>query len=191
MFRYNDTDFAVSGISDGELFDPGLLELKPVGTCTACWRGYQAVFTLSQSRLTLDALHVNLIQEGEGYKRQEGPPINSVRPTGPQDKHDWFNNHYRGLDYHLEYTGGLLLANGFIDDLYVHMGFHPAWKYTTVMELIFDNGVLQGEYDRSERMAEIRQRIIDARNTSNESRMPSRDEIRAFVERSFDRTYRM
>jgi hypothetical protein len=191
MFRYNGTDFSVSGISEGELFAPGLLDLKPAGTCTACWRGYQAVFAVSQSHLVLDTLHVNLLAEGEGYKRQEGPPINGVSPTGPRGEYDWFNNNYIGLDYHLEYTGGLLLADGFIDDLYVHMGFHPAWKYTTVIELIFTNGILQEDFDRSERMAEIRQKIIESRDENADSRMPTQDEVRDFVERSFDRTYRM
>lgn len=191
MFRYNGTNFSVSGISEGELFDPGLLGLKPAGTCTACWRGYQAIFAISQSHLVLDTLHVNLFAEDEGYKRQEGPPINGVSPTGPRGEHDWFNNNYIGLDYHLEYTGGLLLADGFIDDLYVHMGFHLAWKYTTVIELIFANGILQADFDRSERMAEIRQKIIESRDENAESRMSTQDEIRDFIERSFDRTYTM
>jgi hypothetical protein len=191
MFRYSGKELSVAGISEGELFEPSLLDLRPAGTCTACWRGYQAVFALSGSRLVLDALHVNLLTGGEGYERQEGPPINGVRPAGPRGEYDWFNNNYIGLDYHLEYTGGLLLADGFIEDLYVHMGFHPAWKYTTVIELIFANGILQQEFDRSERMAEIRRKIIDSRDEDAVSRMPTRDEIRDFVERSFDRTYRL
>ena len=141
IFRHSGVDFSVSGISEGELFEPSLLDLNPADTCTACWRGYQAVFAMLESRLVPDTLHVNLLTEGEGYKCQEGPPINGVTPTGPLEEYDWFNNHYVCLEYHLEYTGGLLLADGFIDDLYVHMGFHPAWKYTNVIELIFENGI--------------------------------------------------
>ncbi len=132
---------------------------------------------------------MNLLKEGEGYERQEGPIINGIRPTGPSEKFDWFNNHYSGLNYHLEYDGGLLLADGFIDDLYVHMGFHPAWKYETVIELIFANGVLQHEFDRSKRMAEVRQKILDSRGENTASRMPTDEEIHDFVERSFHRTY--
>lgn len=191
LFRHNGTDYSVSGISEGELFDPGLLDLKPVGTCTACWRGYQAIFSVSGSRLVLDTLHVNLIAAGENYKRQEGPSINGVTPTGPRDESDWFNNNYLGLAYHLEYTGGLLLAEGFIDELYLHMGFHPAWKYRTVIELVFTNGVLQKEFDRSERMAEIRQQLLAARRDDSTARMPTGDVIRDFIDRSFDRTYTM
>ncbi|MCH9655830.1 MAG: hypothetical protein K0U86_14535 [Planctomycetes bacterium] len=190
-FRHNDTEFSLSGISEGELFEPSLLDLNPAGTCTACWRGYQAIFAVSNSHLVLDTLHVNLIAEGEGYEPQVGPQINGVTPTGTDGEFDWFNNHYEGLDYHLEYSGGLLITDGFIQDLYVHMGFHAAWKYKSVIELIFANGILQQEFDRSERMAEIRERMIQARNEDVESKMPSDDEIHDFVERSFDRTYRM
>jgi hypothetical protein len=191
MFRYRGREYTLAGISEGELFDPSLLDLEPAGTCTACWRGYQAVFGLAGSRLVLDALHVNLLAPGEGYERQEGPTINGVKPIGPRVEHDWFNNHYEGLNYHLEYGGGLLLADGFIRELYVHMGFHPAWKYETVIELIFEAGVLQQEFDRSERMAEIRRTVMESRPEHDPDRTPTREEIARFVERAFDRSYRL
>jgi hypothetical protein len=190
-FRYRKREYDIAGISEGELFDPSLLDLKPTGTSTACWRGYLAVFALSDSRLVLDALHVNLLKPGKGYYREEGPIINGVKPGGPRAELDGFNNHYEGLEYHLEYTGGLLLADGFIRKLYVHMGFHPAWKYKRVVELIFDAGIVQQEFDRSEQMAEIRQRFAELRAEDNSDRMPTKDEIARFVERAFDRSYRL
>ncbi len=180
VFRYHETEYSIAGISEGELFDPTLLDLRPVGTCSACWRGYQAVFADDESRLVLDTLHVSLTKGG--------PTINGVVPTGREEKYDWFDNHYSGLGYRLDYTGGLLLADGFIEELYVHMGFHPAWKYARVMELVFADGILQSESDRSERMADVRQQVLDSPGG------PSRttdDDIRAFIERSFDRTYDM
>lgn len=192
MFRYRKREYAVAGISEGELFDPSLLGVKPAGAGTACWRGYQAVFALSGSRLVLDTLHVVLLKPGEGYEPEEGPLINGVKPGEPQGEYyDWFNNYYEGLNYHLEYTGGLLLADGFIKELYVHMGFHPAWKYERVVELIFDAGILKEEFDRSERMAEIRQRFLEPRAEDDSHRRPTEDEILRFVERAFDRSYRV
>jgi hypothetical protein len=191
-FRYRNRECAIAGISEGELFDPSLLDLNPAGTCTACWRGYQAVFALSGSHLVLDALHVNLLKPaGKGYEREEGPVINGVKPEGQRGEYDWFNNHYEGLKYHLEYSGGLLLADGFIKELYVHMGFHPAWKYESVVELIFDAGIVKQEFDRSERMAEIRQRFLESQSEIDSDRMRTEDEITRFVERAFDRSYRM
>jgi hypothetical protein len=184
----------VAGISEGELFEPSLLNLNPAGTCSACWRGYQAVFAVLESRLVLDTLHVNLINRVEGkpgYARVEGPVINGIVPDPPTKGLDFFNNHYVGLKYHLEYSGGLLLADGFIESLYVHMGFHPAWKYETVIEMVFDAGLLKHAFDRSERMAEIRQMIKESQRKESSTDMPSQAEIKRFVKAAFDRSYRM
>jgi hypothetical protein len=192
-FRYRKREYAVAGISEGKLFDPSLLDVKPAGTCSACWRGYQAVFAVLESRLVLDTLHLNLIRRTEGkpgYERVEGPVINGVVPDPPKKGLSFFNNHYVGLKYHLEYSGGLLLADGFIESLYVHMGFHPAWKYKTVIELVFDAGVLKQGFDRSDRMAEIREMVSKSQKKGATSEMPSEEEIKQFVERAFDRSYR-
>ena len=114
-FRHNGIEFSVSGISEGELFKPSILDLNPAGTCTACWRGYQATFAVSRSHLVLNTLHVNLlVADGDRYQRQEGPTINGISPTGSRGEYDWFNNNYVGLEYHLEYSGGLLLAHGLV-----------------------------------------------------------------------------
>ena len=96
---------------------------------TACWRGDQAVFAVVRSHLVLDTLHVHLLRPGEGkqrHQREVGPVINGAAPSPPMKEFDFFNNHYQGLNYHLEYSGGLLLADGFIKSLYVHRGFHSA-----------------------------------------------------------------
>lgn len=194
IFRYRNTEYSLAGISEGELFDISVLDLKPTMASTACWRGYQAVFAVVQSRLVLDTLHVNLIKAGEGenqYEREVGPVINGVTPSPAREDYDFFNNHYEGLNYYLEYSGGLLLADGFIQSLYVHMGFHPPWKYETVIELVFDAGILKQEFDRSERMAEIREIVSKSQEKGSASKMPSPGEIKRFVERSFDRSYQM
>ncbi len=191
-FRYRKKEYSVAGISEGEIFDISVLDLKPSMASTACWRGYQAVFAVVQARLVLDALHVNLLRperEKNQYEREIGPVINGITPSPPQEDFDFFNNHYDGLNYHLEYSGGLLLADGFIRSLYVHMGFHPAWKYETVIELVFDAGILKEEFDRSEQMAEIREMIGKSREKETSSERPSDEEIKQFVGRAFDRHY--
>lgn len=179
-FRHRNTEYALAGISEGELFDVSVFGLGLDHFCSACYRGYVALFAIAQNRLVLDALRVRLKCPGEA------PIINGVRPFL-----EYGNPRYEGLGYHLEYSGGLLLATGFIESLYVHMGFHPAWKYKTVIELIFDAGILKEEIDRSERMAEIREMVVNSRNESDAMRMPVKNEITRFVARAFDRTYRM
>lgn len=190
VFRHKGTGFSISGISEGGLFDPSLLGMDPVGACTACYRGYQAVFAVKRSRLVLDTLYVNLMRDGGEYERLQGPMINGVIPTGPDGEFELFNNHYEGIDYHLEYTGGLLLADEFIEELYVHMGFQSAWKYKRVIELIFANGILKEEHDRSARMAEIRKSIIESLDDDEFSQLPPEHKVREFIEQCFDRTYR-
>jgi hypothetical protein len=193
VFRYRGREYELAGISEGDLFEPRLFGLEPVGMCTACYRGYQALFAVAGARLVLDELHVGLMRPGGGYQRQAGPVINGVTPAGPANEHDWFNNHYVGLEYHFEYTGGLLLADGFIQELYVHMGFHPPWKYQTVIELVFDRGVLKGAFDRSERMAAIRALIGERGGPPAEDAggWNGREDIAHFIERAFDRRYHL
>ncbi|MEH2076129.1 MAG: hypothetical protein V7K57_17320 [Nostoc sp.] len=67
---------------------------------------------------------------------------------------------YGELNYLVEFTGSLLVANNFIKNLYVHLGFQSAYKYEEVHELIFESGYLMQSINRSEEMAEIRQKII-------------------------------
>ena len=58
-FRYRGEEFAVAGISEGELFDISLLDLKPVMACTACYRGYVAQFGVAGAKLVIATLQVN------------------------------------------------------------------------------------------------------------------------------------
>ncbi len=194
VFLYEGRPFSLAGISEGELFDVTSLGLRPSMASTACWRGYQAVFAIDEGRLVLHTLHVNLLKSDRAprtYEREVGPVIHGAAPTPATEKYDFFNNHYEGVKLPIEYTGGVLLADGFIRELYVHMGFHPAWKYERVIELIFDKGALVGEHDRSAKMSEIRERVRRSEREPTTDGLPTRDEIREFVERSFDRRYRM
>ena len=188
VFQYQGDSYCIAGISEGELFDPSVLELKPVGTCSACWRGYLADFGVVDQHVALINLHTQLCTDDEEMRPIQGPVINGISPKPKDDEDDWFNNHYLDINFHLEYSGGLLIADRFIKELYVHMGFHPAWKYETVHELIFANGVLTAAHNRSEQMAEIRDRFLSDDLPTHEP--PSRD-IHKFVEDAFDRSYPM
>ena len=194
LFRYDGTQYAVCGISEAELFDPWpLMNVEPVlwGASTACSRGYQAVYALADSQLIVDELGISLYAKIEGkHTPQVGPPINGVSPTKDGQSRSFFNNHYMGLGYRLDYTGALLLGNGFIRQMYVHMGFQAPWKYKNVVELVFDGGVLVHEFDRSELMETIRHEALDIQREKDRIRLPSDAELWEFVVRSFDRAYK-
>ncbi len=81
----------------------------------------------------------------------------------------------------MPFTGGLLLADGFIQQLYVHMGFHPAWEFESVVELLIESGNVVAALDRSAAMKELRDRLgaEPLRPTSW-----NRDEVMGWIKRA-------
>ena len=189
IFNYEGATYSVAGISNRGLFTPEIFDLTPTSRSSSCWRGYQVTYAIVDNHLVVASLYINLIEAGSTeFKRQEGPIINNISPIGPNSRYDFFNNYYEGLNHQLAYSGGLLLGGDFLREFYVHMGFHPAWKYRQVIELVFDKGILVRQFNRSEKMADIREKLSSGKD-ENYAGMPSSEEIREFVERAFDRSY--
>ncbi len=82
------------------------------------------------------------------------------------------------MRYPIDFTGGLLVCDGFLREHYVHMGFHPAWKFTRVEELIFENGALTSREDVSQKMAAIREKLAG-----------TDEALKAFIENAFKLDY--
>jgi hypothetical protein len=183
VFIYQGKRFSIAGISTGELFKPSDFGLYPIQASTACWRGYVATFAIFDSHLVLDTVSVNL-------RETMAPTINGIMAGEPKDRFKLFSHVYNNLKYRIHYTGGILIGDDFIRELYVHMGFHPAWKYKMVFELTFDNGRLTGELDRSAWAAQKRHEFMESTRNDKPEKMPTMKEIGDFVERSFDRTYK-
>ncbi|NLE10921.1 MAG: hypothetical protein GX630_05395 [Actinobacteria bacterium] len=225
VFYHGGFYHALAGISEGELLDMSALGLRPVAVTTHCWRGYQALFAVSGTRLVMVELRINLfdgVEEDdgshlwmEGMKPTVGPVINNVRPFIPVTKppesidelgeipeytevlSDSFNNHYKGLLHPLAYSGGVLLGRNPAPGVDSSMGFCAAWDYETVIELVFDAGILVKESDRSAQMAEIRP-LMQARFealaarfwNAEDSEEPSVDEaLTKYISEAFDRSY--
>jgi len=171
-FIFKGRGFSIVEVRDGKLFDPSVFSMEPTAPCTACWQGYVAKYAIMESFLVMDALYINLVKSGPGYLREIGPVINGVEPLGPSGKGDWFNNRYENLTYRLNYTGSIMLGDGFIQSLYVHMGLQSLWKYENVFELVFESGVLKRELDRSRQMAGIRKLATRKKNKKYEDNIP-------------------
>ncbi len=148
-FLLQDQKFSLVGYASEGLFQPSEYGMQPLPSVTSCWRGYVCTYKALHNRLLLDTLQVNL--------SQEGPAIQNIGPEFPAG--GMFNHVYHDLDLPMDYSGGMLVADGFIRELYVHMGFHPAWKYETVFELVFSRGTLLKTKDVSQRMAELRREM--------------------------------
>jgi hypothetical protein len=121
---------------------------------SGCWRGYVCEYKVLANEFILNKLQINLggnILNGDAreFTSEQGPMINGVKPFLATASQDLFNNTYQELNLHMDFTGGMLAADDFIHELYIHMGFHPAWKYRNVFELIFSHGYVTEKRDVS------------------------------------------
>lgn len=143
---YQGKTYRLAGENGTGLFDPKAYGLTPRSTTSANWRGFWCEYAVVGGQLELTALTIGL---------ERRVPIFGVEPgTSP-----FGGLSYKGLHRPIAYTGGLLLGEGFIDALYVHMGFHPAYKYRVVHELIFEAGRVVRVADQSAAMKKIRERL--------------------------------
>lgn len=177
-FLFQEQRFSLVGVNGGNLFHPAAFGMQPLPRVTSCWRGYVCTYKTRDNKLFLDTLQINL--------GQEGPSINNLRPVFSSA--GTFDNIYQNLDLHIDFTGGMLVANGFIQALYVHMGFHPAWKYETVHELVFTQGHLIETKDVSRQMAELRDRM--SRQPLQHGTDASGQELEDWIASTFKRSYR-
>jgi hypothetical protein len=173
---YRDKPHSIAGINGSGLFDPTEHGIKPVMISTACWRGYHCTYQVADGNLLLTSVTAGLGEEDRALaKRREGPKLFGKVPR----RYPVRGHFYDGLREVVPFTGGLLLADDFIDELYVHMGFHPAWKFREVHELLFERGRVVKAADRSAEMAEFREILADR------PLQPSDPENREEIERCF------
>jgi hypothetical protein len=177
---YDGERWSLVHYSAGEPFLPQAHGLRPAPLHTACWRGYVCGYAVREDRLLLDALEVNHRPDGDGASMP--PELHGVAPAagGPPWK-------YAAVAMPLAYDGTLVIARDFIQALYVHMGFHPMWKYRHAHELVFEGGRLARATCLDERLEAMR------RDEARQAAPPPRgaiDEIRAWIAKAFDRTYR-
>lgn len=178
--RYRGKSYSIAGKNGKGLFDPTQHGMKPVGKCSFCRRGIVCTYSVDGQRLLLDQLAI--------YLNEPAPVLFDVQPKPPKRGVRSVDALYEDLKHPIPYTGGLLLAHDFIRELYVHMGFHPAWKYREVHELIFHEGELVQQTDRSEQIAELRQEI--ANRPLEPEYEARRSEIERWVEKCFSQEYR-
>jgi hypothetical protein len=159
-FIFRGEDFYLSGINGVGLFNPRKYKMKPTDWCTACHTGFLSTYEIKDKLLFLKELEICLTEvdcPGQLVKKVKPKEINGKLPSEIIDDRP-FEYFYEDLYLKVPFNGGLVIANNFIDELYVHMGFHPPWKYKTVYELIFQNGNLLEERDLSQKMEVIRKK---------------------------------
>ncbi|MFZ1946789.1 MAG: hypothetical protein WAW06_04525 [bacterium] len=177
--------YSIGGINGEGLFAPEEYGFRPQPSCTACWRGYYCQYAVKRGILVLTDLHLFVDREAcDAARRGDGTVLFGVHPRLAEELADI---EYNRLDHPVTFTGGLLIAAGFIQELYIHMGFHPAWKYREVHELTFEAGKLSRAADRSKEIAEFR-RDMAGRGIQPGHTDPD-GELMRWIEQCFDRRY--
>ncbi|QSQ20431.1 hypothetical protein JY651_35015 [Pyxidicoccus parkwayensis] len=185
-FRYRDRGFRLTGVKGSGLFDPTRHGLQPQMMSTACYRGFICSYSVTDGGLFLEELCIGLSNvEKLKARHGRGMPLFGKTPRCSDETHQQVM--YEALHARVPFSGGLLLANGFIRELYVHMGFHPAWKFQEVHELLFEEGVLLEEIDCSAAMARVRERLGNRPLAPGSS--ASQGEIEQWVSKSFRLDY--
>ena len=159
--------------------------ITPGGISSACWRGYYCTYAVNGDRLLLQDLHMGLTEEDAGLAQNgAGPAIQGILPRYDDQEYCWG---YSPLQMPIGFTGGLLLGRDFIRELYVHMGFHPAWKYRQVYELVFQDGHLLASDDRTAQLEESRSHLKPA--DLKPGRSSTKGDIADWIDRTFSLDY--
>ncbi len=177
-FRYEGEVYALVGIDGLGLPSPAKFGLEPFSSCTACWRGYMMRYDCVDNELILWGMDINV---------NDAIPINGVESIEPTDyPGKFFMYSYETLGYKTRFTGKIMLAKDFIEEMYVHMGFQRAMSYRTVIEIEVKEGDIVSVKDLSEFMAEQRRRDP---NEGARPRSPDGPDVKDWIADTFSQDY--
>lgn len=152
---------------------------------TACWRGYLCTYEVARDTLHLACLQINhQPTDARASILLRPPALAGVEAVKAEQGYigQW---KFKDVALALPYSGGLVIARDFLREHDVHMGFHPAWKYQHVHELLFDDGRLIEARDLSAEMAAIREHARPGKPAGD----ASRETIEAWIKDCFSRDY--
>lgn len=183
-FTYNQKQYSLAGVNGTGLFSPSDHGMKLTSPHTACWRGFVAHYDVREKALRMESLAVwsdeaetlPLLMYGAPLRLREGEVEDPLEGS--------YSGAYENCPEPVPFTGGILLADGFISELYEHMGYHPAWKFQEVHELVFEEGRLVKASDRSAQAQEYRERQAGTR-----PKFTSAAEHMAWIADTFDLRY--
>jgi hypothetical protein len=186
LVRWRDRTWSLVGIDGTGLFDPRDLGIEPRMLHTAAWRGYICTYGVADDALRLERLEIGFDQATQERAVAGNPPLIGRASAQQQGSGSaWL---YDGADLPVAFSGGLRIGHGFIRELYVHMGFAPAWKFEEVHELRFEAGRLVSSRDES---AEMRRRREEAmKGELAPPRTSGVERITDWIRSTFDRSYR-
>ena len=147
----DETVYSITAVGGAGLFVAEEHGFESRALSSACWRGFICTYAVRDDRLLLDELQLGLEPDHPTVT------LHGRKPRTLGRRHRYHGSVvYRRLAMPVPFTGRLLLGAEL--DLYVHMGFQPAWYHERVVELVVESGHVSARTDRSAEMAEVRRR---------------------------------
>jgi hypothetical protein len=154
-FNYKGKSYRISAIQYPEkFFNIKKLKIKHQWINTACRRGYVAEFSIYENNLALTTLMTNV------HRKTKPIAINGIMPRIDIDNdkdYEFREWDYQNINLKLNYSGSIIITDGFIRERYVHMGFQSPFSYEVVIELSFKDGVLIKSNDMSQIAKQMRE----------------------------------
>ena len=149
LLDYKGKEYTLVGYKGKKLFSPLDYNMKPRMTSTACKRGFVLKYSCKNDLLIVEKLEINV---------EEAKEIYGVKGTRCTGEHIRFQYCYENLNLEIPFSGKLLIATNFIDEMYVHMGFQRAIAFKKVLELKFKEGKIIAKKDISSEMEKKRKK---------------------------------
>lgn len=173
---YRARTFTLAGINGTGLFEPSEHGIDPDNVFSDCRRGFYCTYEVQDAAFLLRDAYIHLpAKQRELFGRK------------PEYLKKDFIHVFRKLHAPVPFTGTLLLGHDILQDLTVNMGFHPAWKFSEVHELLIEQGQVLCAEDRSAHMAEVRALLSTMPLRPENAR--DRQEVAEWISRCFRLDY--
>jgi hypothetical protein len=147
--------YDLCGVQGEGLFNPGIFDIDVESPGTACWRGFTCAYEIRGHHLYLAELE--LWSDPTLWRRNRAKLADLFGEEAQIDgTHPLVD--VTDMLFPIQFTGGLLVGDDFISELYDGLGFQPAYAYREVQELTFESGLLLAQSDCSMAMLEVRLR---------------------------------
>lgn len=188
LLLHRGVEWTIIGIKGTGLFDPKEHGLVPVSMSSNCWRGFHCGYVIEEEQLRLGRVTLSVAAELKvALSQGRGPTLFGSRLRWTRSNREEEGDVLVDPPAPIPFTGGLLLGDGFLPRLAVNMGFPAAWKFQSVRELLFENGLLLDDRDLSAPMEEKRTRL--AAQPLKPGREATKEEREAWLKRSFSLDY--
>ena len=154
-FLFNKEYYSLIGIKGGNLLSPKSFGMESDMMTTACYRGFHALYELTDKELILREFILN---EKHGHYL----PIGGMKPAVTE-----CCGTYENLNIIVDFTGKIRLAKDFLREFYIHMGYQKASAYETVYDITIEKGRVILIRNRSEEMKNKRGQFIEQFHSGN------------------------